>query len=80
MKKIIALAIAAGAFALPTPALADHVGVIFDTRGQCESFLAGVRNDARAQDEASDGRFNRDYRDDFYCMEMEDGRFITARG
>lgn len=78
--RIITLGIAIGAFALSAPASAGHVGVIFDTRGECEAFLAGVRNDARAADEESDGRFNREYRDDFYCMEMEDGRFITARG
>lgn len=79
MRKIIALGIAAGAFAMPAPVFAGHVGVIFDNRGQCEAFLAGVRNDARAADEESDGRFNREYRDEYSCMEMEDGRFITVR-
>lgn len=79
MRKIVSFCIAAAALASPSVAPAGHVGIVFENRGLCEAFLAEKRNDARALDEESDGRFNREYRDEYYCEKQDDGSFITVR-
>ena len=80
MKILIATAAATAALAFSAPALALHeyVGMEFDSRGECESFLARERNEARANSTRSPDDFNRAIKDRFFCKDNGDGTFTFA--
>ncbi|TCJ32182.1 hypothetical protein [Parafrankia sp. BMG5.11] len=79
MKTLIVAAVAA-AVALPSPAMAVHtfLGMEFDSRGECESFLKQARNDERRNMESA-SEFNSRVRDGFFCADNEDGTFTISR-
>lgn len=81
MKALFTAAVVAAAVALPSPAFAVHQfnGMEFESRGECESFLARARNDER-RDRAERGverpnDFNSRVKDRFFCEENDDGGF-----
>ena len=79
LKKLMFVALASTALAVPGAAPAAHIGVTFDSRGECESFLADARNNARKADKSiggNAGEFNRDY--PAFCQDNGDGTFTTA--
>ena len=79
LKKLVFVALASSAIAVPTIAPAAHIGITFESRGECESFLAQARNDARKSAKESGknaGEFNRDY--PAFCQDNGDGTFTTA--
>jgi hypothetical protein len=78
MKQLVIVALAGSALALPNAASAAHIGVTFDSRGECESFLAEARNNARKmamEGGQNSGEFNRDY--PAFCRDNGDGTFTT---
>lgn len=85
MKKLITAVAVAAAVALPSQAFAVHafLGMEFDSRGECESFLKQARNDERRdraeRDVESPNDFNSRVRNGFYCEDNEDGTFTISR-
>jgi hypothetical protein len=80
MKVLLAAAAAATALTFSAPALALHqyVGMEFDSRGECESFLKRERNEARRNGTTDPNDFNATVRDRFYCEDNGDGTFTFA--
>lgn len=80
MRILIAATAATAALAVSSPALALHeyVGMEFDSRGECESFLKRERNEQRANSSRSPDDFNRGIKDRFFCEDNGDGTFTFA--
>ena len=74
-KIIIASLLAAGTLGVSSTATAGHVGLTFDTRGQCEAKIADARNDRRKASSTSSGEFNKSDIPDYACEENDDGTF-----
>jgi hypothetical protein len=85
MKTLMTAALVAAAVALPSPAFAVHtfLGMQFDSRGECESFLKQARNDERRdraeRDIESPNDFNSRVRDGFFCDNNGNGKFTISR-
>lgn len=82
MRKILIAAVCAATFSMPGLAqTGDPVGPTFNSRGECESFLARENNAARA--EGSGGRTpseqNRFTRENFECKPIAGGKFQVFR-
>ncbi len=80
MKKILIAALAGSvAFGTTSVATAAHVGVTFETEEECKEFLAQSRNNARKASDENPGQFNKEWKDEYYCEENEDGTYTTER-
>ncbi len=80
LKKLIMVVVASTALAVPGIAPAAH-GFTFNSRGECESFLAQFRNNARKAAKATAGKnsgeFNREF-PNVVCQRNDNGTFTTV--
>lgn len=78
-KLLIAMLAGSAALGMTSVATAAHVGVTFETKEECKEFLAQSRNNARKASDENAGQFNKDWKDEYYCEENEDGTYTTVQ-